>query len=260
MDALRRKYNYVIHDLADPRTQDWWGVSNPLVVFSIASAYLYFCKSLGPRLMENRKPFQLKTVLLLYNIFQVGFSLFLAKEALISMTHKDFNLACEPIDFSTTPKALQFATTVWFYYIAKFTELMDTIFFVLRKKYNQVSFLHVYHHTIMTFGCWLTIKYYPGGHLILMGFLNAIVHVVMYTYYLISSFGPEYQKYVWWKRYLTEMQLIQFAIVFVHHCVALFSDCEFSKTANILFCLNAVVFMYMFGRFYLKSYKKKSKA
>lgn len=41
------------------------------------------------------------------------------------------------------------ARAVWLYYMAKIIELLDTVFFVLRKKHQQVSFLHVYHHTLM---------------------------------------------------------------------------------------------------------------
>lgn len=42
----------------------------------------------------------------------------------------------------------------------------------------------------------------------MMGFLNSMVHVVMYTYYLIAGLGPQYQKYVWWKKHVTKMQLV----------------------------------------------------
>lgn len=44
----------------------------------------------------------------------------------------------------------------------KLVELLDTVFFVLRKKQNQVSFLHVYHHTIMAVFTWGYLKYLPG--------------------------------------------------------------------------------------------------
>lgn len=37
------------------------------------------------------------------------------------------------------------------YYFSKFPELFDTIFFVMRKRYDQVSTLHVIHHGAMPF-------------------------------------------------------------------------------------------------------------
>ncbi|KAF9802536.1 hypothetical protein SFRURICE_013723 [Spodoptera frugiperda] len=240
------KYNYVVHDLADPRTADWWAVSNPLVILSISSAYLYFCLSLGPRLMKNRPGFELRFPILLYNIFQVLFSIFLSYEGAVYILNKEYNLACEPVDYSNNPRAL------------RVTELLDTIFFVLRKKYNQVSFLHVYHHTLMSLLIWVGVKYFPGGHIVLMGWLNSMVHVIMYTYYLISSLGPQYQKYVWWKKHVTSIQLIQFCIIFTHNIAVFFYDCKYPRVLNGLCALNSLIFIYLFGKFYIKSYQKEN--
>lgn len=39
--------------------------------------------------------------------------------------------------------------------------------------------------------------------------LNCVVHVVMYTYYGLTAMGPNYQKYLWWKKYLTTIQLVR---------------------------------------------------
>ena len=38
--------------------------------------------------------------------------------------------------------------------------------------------------------------------------INSFIHVIMYTYYAVAALGPEYQKYLWWKRYLTKLQLV----------------------------------------------------
>ena len=85
---------------------------------------------------------------------------------------------------------------------------VQQVFFVLRKKNNQVSFLHVYHHTITAFFSWCYLKLLPGEQGIVIGILNSIVHIVMYTYYLIAALGPEYRKYIWWKKYMTWIQLV----------------------------------------------------
>lgn len=47
-----------------------------------------------------------------------------------------------------------------------------------------------------------------GEQGVLIGFLNSLVHAVMYTYYLIAALGPKYQKYLWWKKYMTWIQLV----------------------------------------------------
>ena len=48
----------------------------------------------------------------------------------------------------------------------------------------------------------------------LIGLINSGVHVIMYSYYFLASFGPDVQKYLWWKKYITRLQLV--SIVFLH--------------------------------------------
>lgn len=96
----------------------------------------------------------------------------------------------------------------YLYFVAKLTELLDTIFFVLRKKDKQVTFLHIYHHTCMCMLSWGGVKYYPGGHGLFLGFINSFVHIIMYTYYFLATFGPKYEKYLWWKKYITVLQMV----------------------------------------------------
>lgn len=43
--------------------------------------------------------------------------------------------------------------------------------------------------------------------------MNAFIHVVMYMYYGLAACGPKVQKYLWWKRYLTIMQLVSNTLV-----------------------------------------------
>jgi hypothetical protein len=44
-----------------------------------------------------------------------------------------------------------------------------------------------------------------GGHSSFFGLLNTFVHIIMYTYYMLAAMGPEMQKYLWWKKYLTQV-------------------------------------------------------
>jgi len=58
---------------------------------------------------------------------------------------------------------------MWVYFLLKIFDLVDTIFFVLRKKQNQVTFLHVYHHAGIVLGSWIAVKYLPSGHVTFLG-------------------------------------------------------------------------------------------
>lgn len=150
------------------------------------------------------------------------------------------------------------ANAVYYYFLSKLIELLDTVFFVLRKKQRQISFLHVYHHGMMPICAWIGVRYVAGGHATLLGWINAFVHIIMYTYYMLSAFGPHVQKYLWWKKYLTSLQLIQFSIILVHNLNLLFwrTDCQFPKFLAFLLTLNAVLFLYLFGSFYVQNYIK----
>ena len=54
-----------IYPLFGPPFGPPWGL------FGVVALYVYFVKWLGPRLMRDRKPFDLRTVMIVYNIFQV---------------------------------------------------------------------------------------------------------------------------------------------------------------------------------------------
>lgn len=40
--------------------------------------------------------------------------------------------------------------------------------------------------------------------------MNAAIHVLMYLYYGLASCGPKIQKYLWWKKYLTIIQMVRY--------------------------------------------------
>lgn len=55
--------------------------------------------------------------------------------------------------------------------------------------------------------------FFSGGLGTFHALLNCCVHVVMYTYYALSALGPAYQKYLWWKKYMTTIQLVSHYLV-----------------------------------------------
>ncbi|KAL1463167.1 hypothetical protein WDU94_014948 [Cyamophila willieti] len=103
---------------------------------------------------------------------------------------------------------------------------------------------------------WLGTKFVPGGHGAFFGTINSFVHVVMYSYYALALINPDY-KHAWWKKYLTQMQMIQFIAVGLHAVAALFNpDCNYPKIL-IMLGLPQNVFMFMlFADFYRRTYMK----
>ena len=79
----------------------------------------------------------------------------------------------------------------------------------------------------------------------------------MYTYYGLAALGPQFQKYLFWKRYITTIQLTQFVLVFLH-CIKTFLDgCEKQSIFLYINVFHALVFFYLFSTFYRQSYNKK---
>lgn len=253
-------WNYLFVELADPRTNDWPMIKSPVPGLTIIGAYLYFVLHWGPRYMANRKPFKLEKTLIVYNFIQVLVSIWLVFEGLDCAWMRHYSWRCQPVDPSNSPQAYREARGVYVYFLAKISELLDTVFFVLRKRDRQMTFLHLYHHTVMPMISWGTTKYYPGGHGTFIGLINSFVHIIMYAYYLLSALGPKVQKYLWWKKYITNMQMIQFCMAFIHQTQLLYTDCGYPRWSVCFTLPNAVFFYFLFNDFYQKSYKKKKAA
>lgn len=208
-NKFSKYWDHIFTDLADPRTNHWPLIGSPVPGLTILAVYLYFVSTWGPRYMANRKPFKLEKTLIVYNFIQVVFSVYLVVEGLDGAWLRKYSWKCEPVDWSENENAMRVARGCYLYFLAKISELLDTVFFVLRKKERQISFLHMYHHTVMPMISWGTTKYYPGGHGTFVGVINSFVHIIMYTYYLLAALGPQYQKYLWWKKYITNIQMVR---------------------------------------------------
>lgn len=108
-----------------------------------------------------------------------------------------------------TPSADGMAAAVHVFYLSKIFDFCDTVFIVMRRKWRQLSFLHVYHHTsiflvsrYLTHQCWfhllphldceLTLKFYwlninaaYDGDVYYTVIVNSFIHLVMYFYYFV---------------------------------------------------------------------------
>lgn len=58
-----------------PAVDGMFLMSGPVPIITILLFYLYFVLKFGPNWMKNRKPFDLKNIMIAYNAYQVGFSI-----------------------------------------------------------------------------------------------------------------------------------------------------------------------------------------
>ncbi|CAH0728028.1 unnamed protein product, partial [Brenthis ino] len=259
VEYLHDGYKYLFEDLVHPLSKDYFLVSHPLKIISILVAYNFFCLKLGPWFMKDRKPYDLKNVIKIYNIFQILVSLYMFYVGSVYVFNKDFDFRCTPVDDPTSERAAMIVPNIYLFFMVKLIDLLDTVFFVLRKSFRQITPLHIYHHTMMPLVAWFGLTYFPGGQGVLIGHVNALVHAIMYSYYLIAGLGEEYKKFLWWKKYLTMLQLVQFSIFIVQGIPSLFYECGFPTILKILILINAATFINLFGRFYYNCYVKPNK-
>nr|CAD7195083.1 unnamed protein product [Timema douglasi] len=140
------------------------------------------------------------------------------------------------------------AAMVWYEMCLKLIDFIETGFFILRKKESQRSFLHLYHHVSTLFIVYLSAKYLPGGSVTFPMILNAMVHVLMYTYYLLTLMGPRMQR---------RINKVQFVIVLLYSMQMFNPDCKIPTIIPYVFVPNVLLVFYLFYDFYQKAYKSK---
>ncbi|QQP56340.1 Elongation of very long chain fatty acids protein [Caligus rogercresseyi] len=255
--SAKEKYDYLL-SIGDPRVKDWPLMSSPRITVLIAGIYLFICR-LGPRLMANKKPLSLNPLVLFYNLLITGLNIYIGSELFLTSRQLTYNWSCEPVDYSDDPRALRIASALWWYYVSKGFELLDSLFFILRKKESQLSFLHVYHHSTMFLLWWIGVKYVAGGSSFLGAMFNSFVHVLMYSYYFLSALGPRVKPFLWWKKHLTVIQMAQFIFALVMGVNAIVIGCDFPLWMQYAMVFYMVTFLILFSDFYYKAYLKKKK-
>ncbi|KAH8337572.1 hypothetical protein KR074_006889, partial [Drosophila pseudoananassae] len=236
--------------------------ASPWPTLLIMSSYLVFVFKLGPKLMKGRKPFDLRTFIKFYNIGQILYNATIIYYGALFLFFMDtYDLKCiKPLPMDHRHKDYERWMTN-FYAINKIIDLSETVVFVLRKKYKQISFLHVFHHVIMAGSCYFIITFNGhGGILFPFCLINAVVHGFMYTYYYLSSLNEAIQKSIWWKKYITIIQLLQFGIIMVIFLRMMMEpNCSTPPFTNYLVGIITPSFTILFINFFYKSYILPSK-
>jgi len=242
----------------DPRVSDWAMMSTPMPTFALIAVYL-FVVWWGQKAMAARpKGFELRHVMVVYNSCLVVLSGWLCYEFCVcGWFSGSYTFGCQPVDLSMHPEALRMARTCWVFYISKLIELADTIFFVLRKRFQLITFLHVFHHAAMAASWWFGVKFVPGGFGTFHAVINSGIHFMMYSYYALAAAGPQFQPYLWWKRYLTSAQILQFIVIIMHTMqLFFFEDCDYPIIFGWWILLCSFIFLGLFGQFYVREYLK----
>ncbi|XP_030370854.1 elongation of very long chain fatty acids protein F-like [Scaptodrosophila lebanonensis] len=256
-----RVFNIFNLPLADPFPLPL--ITSPWPVICILLVYLLFVLKLGRIFMENREPYDVKKLMMVYNIVQIFYNACICCLAIYWLfINPMYDFQCMETLGLDHPEKIWERMTAYAYFINKILDLADTVFFIVRKSYKQITTLHVYHHVIMVLSTYMVERFYgPGGHFNVLGLLNSFVHAIMYFYYLLSSLYPQLKSSFWWKKYITIIQIIQFTILILHSLyVLLFSrNCGFPNSLLLMIIAQNSIIGFMFIKFYINTYIRPQK-
>ncbi|CAB3403317.1 unnamed protein product [Caenorhabditis bovis] len=145
------------------------------------------------KFMENRKPFNLRTPMILWNgglaIFSIIATLRFSVDPLRSLYVEGFYrtlcYSCHPNDVA--------AFWSFAFALSKIVELGDTMFIILRKR--PLIFLHYYHHAVvLIYTVHSGAEHTAAGRFYIL--MNYFAHSLMYTYYTITAMGYRPTKWV----------------------------------------------------------------
>lgn len=131
-----------------------------------------------------------------------------------AFTEKTFSFLCQPVVWDNTPDGMFLAHCSYGYFWLKIFDWIDTLFFILRKKNGHLSFLHVYHHSMITLGVYIQAIFAPAGQAFIIGAINTFIHTVMYTYYLVTILQPKIRSNNNIKKTITKMQMVWIKFLF----------------------------------------------
>lgn len=148
----------------------------PWTTIFLVALYVYISKYAGPRWMQARPPYDPKKTILVYNVCLIFLNLYMFVHGMILTNFGLESWSCKRPDRFEASNPFRIFLG-WLYFISKFIDFCDTFFFVLRKKERQLSFLHLYHHSIMPIGSWMFLKFVPYGNSAFVPLINSFVHI-----------------------------------------------------------------------------------
>jgi len=213
--------------------------------------------------MKDREPKKLKLIFQGHNVFLSAGSLILLVlmlEEMLPILWREgvFNSICAEESWTNR---MEFYYMINYYF--KYLELLDTVFLAFKKK--PLPFLHVFHHSATALLCYSQLDGRTSISWVVIS-LNLMVHVVMYYYYYATASGAK----IWWKKYLTTMQIVQFIIDLVvvyfgtysHFVANYYSDilpvmgnCAGKESAAVFGCALLSSYLGLFIDFYFQTYK-----
>lgn len=217
-------------------------------VFALCVAYIAFVV-FGTLIMKAGVP-AIKTSALqfVYNPLQVVVCSYMCVEAGLLAYRNGYSAT--PCNAYNVEKPVM-GNVLYMFFLSKILDFMDTVFIILGKKWKQLSFLHVYHHLTIFFIYYMNFRVAYDGDVYATIILNGFIHTIMYMYYFVSAHTRD----IWWKKYLTAMQMIQFLTMNVQGFLTASRACEgMPPKIPVMYLIYIQSLFWLFMNFFIKSY------
>mmetsp|Transcript_6031 Transcript_6031/g.11050 ORF Transcript_6031/g.11050 Transcript_6031/m.11050 type:complete len:291 (-) Transcript_6031:1166-2038(-) len=233
-------------------------IQSPTLVVTMSLVYTTFV-CFSKLLVKQKKkgssdPAYLKNLINFHNLFLILLSGYMSSGIVYHTLYKS---GYKVWGQAYNEKETELAQLILIFTLSKLYEYLDTVIMVLKRNMYQVTFLHCYHHVSVSFFWWMAYYIMPGGEGWLGAALNSFVHVVMYSYYLLASLSsnnPNFRKkYLWWGKYLTTFQMLQFVENGLH-CMYMLYFKTYSEVMAKFGVYYMVTLLALFGNFYIQKY------
>lgn len=201
--------------------------------------------------MKNRKAYHLNTIMQIYNVCQILLNVYMIQGLSgLYCNWKSDKLNLFALNRRYDDKIRYF---VYVHYLSKYFDYFDTIFMILRKKTNQLSFLHIYHHvTIAIIWGGLLHVGHGNGTAAFGCLINSVIHTIMYSHYWYTAMGYNNP----FKKYITQAQMLQFVLCIAHSISVLLWEHVYPRPIAWVQFAYHIQMIVLFRNFYNKSYRK----
>lgn len=203
--------------------------------------------------MIDRSPVYVKHFMQVYNIVQILVCGYMVWGLLPVVSMAKFEFVTDSIEIKfpyvnffgvNTRFDKQGEWFVFVHYLSKYLDWFDTLWIVLNKKRNQLSFLHIYHHGTIVPVWGMLLNGGVGCGTVRYGALvNSITHVIMYSHYFWTSLGFKNP----FKKFITMWQITQFYSCIVHALVVFFVEKSPAQSFAWVQILYQITMVYLFS-------------
>lgn len=266
----------IFYDNADERIRDKLFMGNPFLIFSVYSCYVVIVVSILPKYMKNRKELNYRKFMACVDAILCTRSMYF----LINFVYLwlfEYNWSCQPIDRSDSWLSKYELRISYEFVVTKFFYTLQSVVFVMCKRKSPVATYLLIHHAMFPMMLWTCANFYPGGHILFIGFINSIVHFSVTAMRIVAFIFPDFYAVKYFKLmdvtlhvsftyfdvpiiivYLNVLQVFQFIVFIIHSGQLLFlQDCLVPKTFGYLEIMSTILIAMIYKYFVLHLKKKQ---